>query len=154
MSLLRHALATLAYRAGKAVRDLPAEAAEYRAYPGSRSPVEILAHMGDLLDWAYAMASGAPVWRNSAPLPWPREVERFFAALGKFDSYLASGAQVHATEERLFQGPVADALTHTGQLAILRRLAGHPMRGENYFKAEITVGVVGLEQPPPTLEFG
>ncbi len=153
MSLLRHTLATLAYRAGKAVRDLPAEAAEYRVDPGSRSPAEILAHMGDLLDWAYAMASGAPAWRNSTPLPWLQEVERFFAALEKFDSYLASGSEVHATEERLFQGPVADALTHTGQLALLRRLAGQPMRGENYFKAEITAGVVGLDQAAPKLEF-
>jgi hypothetical protein len=154
MSLLRHSLATLAYRAGKAVRDLPAEAAEFRADAGSRSPAEILAHMGDLLDWAYAMASGAPAWRNSTPLPWPQEVARFFAALEKFDGYLASGAGVHSTEERLFQGPIADALTHTGQIALLRRLAGQPMRGENYFKADITTGVVGLEQPPPVLEFG
>ncbi|WP_321475446.1 hypothetical protein [uncultured Paludibaculum sp.] len=153
MSLLRHTLATLAYRAGKATRDLPEELAEFRIDDRSRTPAEILAHMGDLLDWAYAMASGVPSWHNSKPLAWPREMERFFAALKKFDDYLASGAPLHATEERLFQGPVADALTHTGQIAMLRRLAGRPMKGENYFKAHIQVGVVGVDQPAPRLEF-
>lgn len=138
--MLRHALATLAYRAGKVLRDFPEEAAEFRAGAGCRAPVEILAHMGDLLDWAYAMASGAPAWRDSPPLTWVEDRARFFAALQKFDDLLGSGAEVHVPEERLFQGPVADALTHTGQLAMLRRMSGAPVKGENYFKADIRAG--------------
>lgn len=154
MSMLRHTLATLAYRSGKVLRDFPVEAAGFRAGEGCRAPVEIVAHMGDLMDWALSMAEGAPAWRTSEAMAWPEEVARFFAALEKFDGYLASGAALGATEERLFQGPVADALTHTGQLAMLRRMSGAPVKGENYFRADIRVGVVGLEQAVAKLEFG
>jgi hypothetical protein len=80
-------------------------------------------------------------------------VARFFAALKEFDSYLASQAPLGFPSEKLFQGPVADALTHVGQIAILRRLAGAPVRGENYFKADITAGRVGAEQSGPRVEF-
>jgi hypothetical protein len=86
-------------------------------------------------------------------LPWEKEVERFFAALKKFDDYLASSEVVQAPLENLFQGPIADALTHVGQIAILRRLAGEPVKAENYFAAEIAVGRVGVEQTPPKKEF-
>jgi len=153
LSLLRHTVATLAYRAGKAARGAPAEFAGFRAAPGVRTPLEILAHMGDVLDWALSIASGKEAWKNSAPLEWDAEVARFFAALKAFDKYLASGKKLHATVERLFQGPVADALTHTGQLAILRRAAGAPIRGENYSKAEIVAGRVGAKQKAPNREF-
>ena len=151
--MLRHTVATLAYRAAKALRGAPAEFAAFRAAAGVRTPVEILAHMGDVFDWALSIAGGREKWKNSAPLPWDAEVARFFAALEAFDHYLASGKKVHAPVERLFQGPVADALTHTGQLTILRRLAGAPIRGENYSKAEIVSGRVGTQQNPPKLEF-
>jgi len=151
--LLRHMLATLAYRAGKALRGAPPEFAAYRADAASRAPVEILAHMGDLFDWALSLADGKQVWRDSTPLPWDGEVARFFAALGAFDERLESPEPVGVPLERLIQGPVADALTHTGQLAMLRRMAGAAMRGENYFVAEIVVGRVGLAQAPPAREF-
>ena len=153
VQLLRHTVATLAYRAGKAVRGAPQEFAQFRAAPGVRTPVEILAHMGDLFDWALSIARGKEAWKNSAPLEWDAEVARFFASLNAFDTYLASPDELHATVERLFQGPVADALQHTGQLTILRRAAGVPIRGENYSKAEIAAGRVGPEQPPPKREF-
>jgi len=153
LHLLRHALATLAYRAGKAVRGAPPAFAGFRAAPGVRTPAEILAHMGDLFDWALSIARGKEAWQNSAPLAWDAEVARFFAALKAFDDYLASGDTVHAPLERLFQAPVADALAHTGQLTILRRMAGAPIRAENYSKAEIVAGRVGAEQAPPRREF-
>ncbi|MGA7894037.1 MAG: hypothetical protein WCA49_12520 [Candidatus Sulfotelmatobacter sp.] len=150
--LFRHALSTLAYRAGKAVRNAPDSFAEFHGGEGLRTPSQILAHMGDLLDWALSIAKGKQAWQNSKPLPWAKEVERFFAALQKFDDFLASGAAVEAPLEKLFQGPVADALTHVGQLAILRRLAGAPVKRENYYKAEITAGRVGADQAAPKLE--
>ena len=152
-ALLCHSVATLAYRAGKAVRGAPPAFAGFRAAPGVRTPSEILAHMGDLFDWALSIARGKEAWQNSAPLAWDAEVARFFAALKAFDEYLASGDAVQASAERLFQGPVADALAHTGQLTILRRMAGAPIRAENYSRADIVAGRVGAEQTAPKREF-
>src|SRR3970040_1650719 len=102
--------------------------------------------MGDLFDWALSLAIGDQKWNDSTPLPWEQEVARFFKAVKRFDDYLASDAALGRACERIFQGPIADALTHVGQLAMLRRLAGDRVRGENYFKAEIEVGRVGLAQ--------
>jgi hypothetical protein len=151
--LLRHAVATLAYRGGKAVRGAPEGVADFRASEKTRTPVEILAHMGDLLDWALWLAKGKHEWRDSAPLPWDAETQRFFSSLEAFDDYLRSKEPLHFPPEKLFQGPIADALTHVGQLTMLRRLAGAPIRGENYFKADIVAGRVGAEQAVPIKEF-
>jgi hypothetical protein len=150
--LFRHALATLAYRGGKALRDAPAGFEDLHAAEGLRTPGQILAHMGDLFDWALSIAQGQQKWNDSKPLPWDREVERFFAALRKFDDFVASNEPAESFE-KLFQGPVADALTHVGQIAILRRMAAAPIRGENYHKAEITAGRVGADQAKPNREF-
>ena len=151
---LRHTLATLAYRAAKAVGEAPDGFREFRPAAGSRSAGEILAHMGDLMDWVLTQAQGAETWKDSAPLAWDAEAERFFAALTAFDAYLASGAELHAPPEKLFQGAIADALTHTGQIAMLRRLAGSRVKAENYARAEITVGRTDAEQAAPVREFG
>jgi hypothetical protein len=151
--VIRHTVATLAYRAGKALRGAPPEFAGYRADASSRTPAEILAHMGDLFDWALSMANGAQQWHNSTPLPWDQEVERFFAALQKFDERLASDEPLGETPEKLFQGPIADALTHTGQIAMLRRMASCKIPGENYHMADIVTGRVGLTQAAPRREF-
>jgi hypothetical protein len=151
--LLRHALATLAYRGGKAVRNAPEGFAVFHADEGVRTPGQILAHIGDLMDWALSMANGKREWQGSEPLPWEKEVERFFAALKTFDDFLASSEPMQAPPEKLFQGPIADALTHVGQIAILRRLARDPVKAENYYKAEISVGRVGADQAKPKLEF-
>jgi hypothetical protein len=151
--MLRHTIATLAYRGGKAVRGAPAGFAAFRAAPSSRTPAQILAHIGDLLDWALALAGGKHVWHDSAPLPWDQEVARFFGALAALDARLGSGQPLGFPEEKLFQGPVADALTHVGQITMLRRVAGSPVRGENYFLAEIAAGRVGPEQAAPRKEF-
>jgi len=151
--MLRHTLATLAYRGGKAMRGAPAEFADFRIQPGSRTPGEILAHIGDLFDWALALCDGKHVWHDWGALAWEQGVARFFAALEEFDRRLASGVELAVAPERLFQGPIADALTHVGQIGMLRRLAGSPVRGENYFKAEVAVGRVGAEQAGPKVEF-
>ena len=125
--LLRHCLATLAYRGGKAIRNVPNTFADFQAGEGVRTPGKILAHIGDLLDWGLSIAIGKRDWHDSKPLPWEKEVERFFAALKKFDDFLASTEPLQASPEKLFQGPIADALTHVGQVAILRRMAGEPV---------------------------
>jgi hypothetical protein len=151
--LLRHALATLAYRAGKAMRGAPESFAGHSTGEKGRTPAQIVAHMGDLMDWGLSIAEGKQAWHDSSPLPWGKEVERFFSALQRFDDFLASGAPLAVPAEKLFQGPVADALTHTGQLTMLRRMAGCSIRGENYFRAEITAGRVGPEQAAPAREF-
>ena len=149
--LLRHTLATLAYRGAKTLRDAPATFADFSG--AGKTPTQILAHLGDLLDWALSMADGTRKWNESKPLPWNQETERFFATLKRFDDYLASGSALQAPVEKLFQGPVADALTHVGQLAMIRRLAGAPIKAENYFAATIEVGRVGVDQIPPKRTF-
>jgi hypothetical protein len=129
--LLRHAVATVAYRANKTVLGAPASFADFSAEHSTRTPVTILAHAGDLFDWALTQARGAEAWSDSPPLAWEREVARFFDTLARFDAYLASEEPLAVPPERLLQGAVADALTHVGQLAMLRRLAGAPSHGEN-----------------------
>ncbi len=109
--------------------------------------------MGDLFDWATKLAAGTHEWRTAAPLPWNDEVDRFFAVLAKFDAVLAGESPLACPPEQLLQGPVADALTHVGQLAMLRRASGSPMIGESYFKAEITIGNVSKQLNPPAALF-
>lgn len=149
--LLRHLLATVAYRATRALEDAPESFADFDG--AGRRPVEILAHMGDLLDWALSMAQGESRWKPAPPMAWAEEQRRFFASLGALDGYLASGNDVHAPIDRLMQAPVADALTHIGQLAMLRRLAGSPTRGENFYLANIAAGRVDERQPQPVRPF-
>lgn len=151
--MLRHTVATLAYRGGKAVSNAPVDFTTFRVNETTRTPGEILAHIGDLLDWGLCIAKGEYVYKESPPLPWEEEVARFFAALKEFDSYLASDAPLGYPAEKIFQGPIADALTHVGQISMLRRMAGAPVRGENYFKAEIVIGRVGREQSTKRREF-
>ena len=152
-ALLRHTVATAAYRGGKAVRDAPASLAAFSGDASERTAVKILAHLGDLYDWALTQAKGAEAWHDSTPLAWDREVERFFAALQRFDDYLASDAPLAVTPEKLFQGAIADSLTHIGQIAILRRLGGAKMKSENYSRSDIVAGRVGNDQTAPKREF-
>jgi hypothetical protein len=152
-SFLRHTLATIAYRGAKPLRDAPASfgTTEIGGYP--RTPVMILAHINDIFDWALSLARGKSAWSASTPKEWSAEVTRFFVGLKAFDVYLASAEPLHETPEKLFQGPIADVLTHVGQLSLLRRMAGHPVKAENYHKAAIASGQVGRDQPAPKLEF-
>ena len=151
--MLRHTLATLAYRGGKTVRDVDPKFGNYQAGPKTRTPVEILAHVGDLLDWALCLADGKRDFHESKPLRWDNEIDRFFAALEALDCRLAVDTPLGFPAEQIFQGPIADALTHIGQIAMLRRIAGRPVRGENYFMADIVAGRVGPKQSTPRKEF-
>ena len=148
-TVLRHTLATVAYRGGKAIRTAPPDFANYGGPDSSRTPVKILAHIGDLMDWALSMAEGQREWHDSIPLDWEKECDRFFIALKRFDDFLASDQPL----QKLFQGPVADALTHVGQIAMLRRMSGAAIKGENCYVADIAVGRVGKDQPTPNRDF-
>ena len=152
-SLLRHTVATVAYRGGKAVRSAPAGFADFKNCETTRTPAQMLAHIGDLYDWALSIARGAEKWNNATPLPWEQECARFFTALKVFDDYLASGQPLQATPEKLFQGPVADSLNHIGQINMLRRMAGLPIKGESYYRAEVVSGRTGADQAAPRREF-
>lgn len=149
--LLRHTLATLAYRAARALDGAPDSFAGFAG--AGRMPVQILAHMGDLLDWALTAAVGKEQWRAAQPRQWKQEKQRFFESLQALDSFLGSDGELKAPIDRLMQGPVTDALTHVGQLAMLRRLSGSPTRGENYFVAAIVTGQVGANQPAAVQPF-
>jgi hypothetical protein len=151
--MIRHALATLAYRLGKVLRGTPADFRDFQAAPSVRTPGQILAHIGDLMDWALAQVEGRKDWHTSEPLLWDREIARFFTALAALDQRIAVDGLGTARAEKLFQSAIADALTHTGQLALLRRMAGIPVRPENYVAADIVEGRVGAEQSPPRAEF-
>ncbi len=150
---LRHTLATLAYRGGKAIRATPENFSEFRAGETTRTPGQILAHIGDLLDWALSQAAGQEKWHNAKPQSWDEGVHRFHTALQAFDDYLASKKPLKHAAEKIFQGAIADALTHVGQISLLRRLAGAPVRGENYNRADIAAGRVGPAQSAPRMEF-
>ncbi len=149
--LLRHTLATLAYRTTRALENAPLHFADFDG--AGRKPVQILAHMGDLLVWSLSIALGSPTWHSTQPLEWNQEEQRFYRSLASFDAFLASKSTLHAPIERLLQGPIADALTHVGQLAMLRRMAGKPVRGEDFYQAAVTIGQVGSVQPAPVKSF-
>ncbi len=151
--MLHHTLATLAYRAAKTLRGAPANFENFRAATTSRSAAEILAHMIDLLDWSRRAADGQTGWRASHPESWDNQIAKFSAALKAFDDRLATRTPLASSPEKFFQEPIADAFTHVGQLATLRRLAGSGARGEDYFSAEIAAGRVGMDQAPPIREF-
>jgi len=151
--MLRHTVATLAYRGRKALTGAPKGFSEFSVGDTTRTPGQILAHIGDLLDWGLSLAKGAEKWRNSEPVSWDKGTARFFASLEAFDACLASRKPLGCPAEKLFQGPIADALTHVGQISMLRRLAGGPVKGENYQRASIEVGRVSANQPAPKMEF-
>ncbi len=151
--LLRHTVATIAYRGRKALAGAPEGFSQFRIGETSRTPGEILAHICDLFDWANWLMKGEHMYNESTPGEWAADVDRFFAGLEKLDAWLASEEPLGRSPELLFQGPIADSLTHIGQIALLRRIAGAPVRGESYLRADITVGKVGPDQPAPNWEF-
>ena len=138
--LLRHLLAALAFRARIAVAGAPPDFAAFKLDETVRTPAELLAHLGDLLEGSLYLMRGEFVHLNSSPRVWNEEIERFFAAAEAFDSYLASDAPLGQPIEKIMQGPIADALTHVGQIVMLRRIAGSPVKSEGYFAAEIVAG--------------
>jgi hypothetical protein len=133
-------VATVAYRGGLAISDVPTDFAAFRPHETTRTPGEILSHIGDLLQGSLHLVKGEMVYLNSPLLPWNEEVARFFAAVKDLDSYLASEAPLAYPVERFVQGPIGDALTHVGQIVMLRRMAGKPVTTASYFTAEIVAG--------------
>jgi hypothetical protein len=150
---LRHTIATLAYRCSKTLRDAPADFALFKTDQTVNTPLFLLSHIADLLEWALTATRGEPKYPATIIEDWKLEKQRFYSALKALDDFLASEVVIEASLEKIFQGPIADALTHTGQLAMLRRMAGSPIKGENYFVADITTGLVSEDQPAPRREF-
>ena len=151
-AVVRHLVATLAYRVAKVLRDVEPGFAQASFGESTRKPVLIVAHMADLMAWAISLTRGAYDWKALGSDDWDVEVARFFDNLTALDLELASNA-ANVSIEKLIQGPLADALTHVGQLAMLRGMAGLPLRPESYARAEIVAGRVGLEQARPGREF-
>jgi hypothetical protein len=149
-SLLRHFLAALAYRTQKALRDAPIEFGDYRAAEGVRTPSELVRHMTSVLGYARTYFIGGQY--RPEPLPsLNEEIIRFHEMLEDVAGHIEAGMPLKEgiTEERLLQGPFSDAMTHAGQLAMLRRLAGVPVPPENFIVAEITPERLGINQSEP-----
>jgi hypothetical protein len=148
-ALLRHFLAALAYRAQKALRGAPAGFGDFRAGPGSRTPAELVRHITSVLGYARTFFVGG----RYRPEPEPdlgNEVRRLHAMIADLAAHLERGDTMNGTTpSRLLQGPFADAMTHVGQLAMLRRLAGSPVPPENFIVAHIDPANLGPDQPPP-----
>jgi hypothetical protein len=151
--LIRHSIAVLAYRGGKPLRGAPAGFASYETGPGGNTPLAILTHLGDLMDWALTHVKGEPKWAGARAHSWDEQVARFYTSLAALDAYLAGDQPIRCDVKRLLAGPIADAINHVGQLMMLRRMAGSPVYGENYFVADIETGRVGPDQSPPVKPF-
>ena len=150
---LRQMAATLAYRAAKVLRDAPADFGTRSFGDSTRQPVKIVSHMADLMTWGVSMAGGGQEWKPAGGNHWQAEVDRFFAGLAALDAALSADGEFKGSIDKIVQGPLADALTHVGQLAMLRGMAGTPVRPESYARAVITAGRVGLDQEAPRAEF-
>ncbi len=148
--LLRHFLAALAYRTQKALRDAPASFGDFRPQEGVRTPAELVRHMTSVLGYACTLFIGGRY--RADPLPTlDAEIARFHGMLETLAAHIASSEPLvnGVTTERLLQGPLADAMTHAGQLALLRRLAGAPVPPENFVFADIDPRRLGREQAGP-----
>ena len=152
-ALLRHTIATLAYRGGKAIRGAPESFSSFKIGDPPKTPGQILAHIGDLLDWAITLCDGKQAWQHLKPQTWAQDTARFHETLRRLDDRIAARRRSRRVGRGVFQGPIADALTHVGQINMLRRLAGVPIRGENYHQAEIVAGRVGADQTAARKEF-
>jgi hypothetical protein len=149
--LLRHFLAALAYRTQKAIRGADIQFAVFDAGNGVRTPHELICHMRSVLGYARTFFIGGE-YPRPRPADWGRDVHAFHAMLEDLNGRLASGEELHGiTEEQMLQGPFADAMTHAGQLAMLRRLYGEPVPAENFIFAAVSAENVSNEQPEPNL---
>ena len=150
--LVRHELAALAYRFAKAVRDAPDGFAAFEAGAGVRTPLALVHHMNGVLGYVGITIAGGDVrGRYAHPRHgWEGELDALHAKLAELDAYLAGHPEVPAERlARALQGPLADAMTHVGQLALLRRMAGSPIPAENFYLADVRAGRVGADQAPP-----
>ena len=147
--LLKHALAAIAYRAQKAVTGAPESFADFRAGPGVRTPHQLVRHMSDVLGYA-RMTFSEGQWRAHTLPTFAEEIARFHEQLEMLGQAIAGEEFLKFTPDQLLQGPIADTMTHVGQLAMLRRLSGSPIPPENFIVADIETGNVGADQAPPT----
>jgi hypothetical protein len=148
-ALLRHLLAALAYRTQKAMRGAPADFGDFRAMTGVRTPSELVRHMRSVLGYARTFFVGGRYIAEEEP-SFDAEVRHFHDMLGDLASYLERGDPLTGTTHaQLLQGPLSDAMTHAGQLALLRRLASSPIAPENFIVAAIDPDNLGPNQPPP-----
>ncbi|HUR96717.1 MAG TPA: hypothetical protein VMZ26_01490 [Pyrinomonadaceae bacterium] len=147
--MLRHFLAALAYRTQKAVRGAPDSFADFEAGNDVRTPKELVRHITSVLGYARTFFIGGEY--RPEPLPTFRdEIQRFHAMLADLGEHLTDGTPLRAlTEEQLLQGQFSDAMTHVGQLAMLRRLHGDPVRSENFIHAAISPENLSIDQPDP-----
>ncbi len=146
--LLSHSVAAIAYRTHKAIHGAPAGFGSFKAGPGVRTPQQILRHMSDVLGFASTFYTGGR-WRAHLKPSWSEEVDRFYEVLGVLRQHILDDELKGTTPERLLQGPLSDAISHSGQLAMLRRLAGSPIPPENFIEADIHEDRVGADQAPP-----
>jgi hypothetical protein len=149
-ALLTHFLAALAYRTQKALRGAPDNFGSFRIKDGVRTPSELVRHMTSVLGYARTFFVGGSYWPD--PLPTlSDEIERFHQMIELLAQHLRNGDSFlnDITEERLLQGPLADAMTHAGQLAMLRRLVGDPVPPENFIVAQIKSDSLGIDQADP-----
>ena len=131
-ALLKHFLAAIAYRTLKALRSAPSSFPDFRAGRTCGRPHELVWHMTGVVGYARTLFAGGE-WRPARMDGFAEEVRRFHDVLADLATIIGSGAaRQEATFERLIQGPLADAMTHVGQLAMLRRLAGSPVEPENF----------------------
>jgi hypothetical protein len=151
--VIRHSVATLAYRAEKALRDVPPGFPEFRASPNSRSALALVAHLGDLMEWAERMTRGETRWQAVPQTSWDAATDRFFRGLAVLDAALTESRPESKRHEVTFQGPIADALTHVGQLTMMRGMIGAPVRPESYARARIAPGRVGRDQDSERSEY-
>lgn len=145
--LLRHLVATIAFRATVALRDFPEAATDTAPADGGRTPRALLAHLADVMQWSALLVRGAGRPRRTSDEVWGAAADRFYRGLAELDAALADGASPALDVDALVHGPLADALTHVGQLLLLRRLAGAPAAPQRYLTADVRTGVVGPEQP-------
>ncbi|HYH81947.1 MAG TPA: hypothetical protein VEX86_19230 [Longimicrobium sp.] len=147
--VLRHFLAALAYRTQKALRGAPPEFADFSAGAGTRTPRELVRHMASVLGYARTFFIGG-IFQPVPLESFEDEIERFHAMVADLGGHLARGTTLRELSyDQLLQGPFSDAMTHAGQIAMLRRLAGSPVESENFLFAEISADRLGSSQPPP-----
>ena len=147
--LLQHFLGALAYRTQKALRDAPESFADFRIAPTARTPFELVWHMTGVIGYARTFLNGG----EFAPprlAAFADEVKRFHETMAALsDDFGNTSLTPRITDAQFLQGPLADAMTHAGQLAMLRRLHGSPVPSENFIFAKVSAGNVGHEQPLP-----
>jgi hypothetical protein len=147
--MLRHFLAALAYRTQKALRGGPESFANFSAGSNARTPHELIVHMRSVLGYARTFFIGG-IYPQPVPEDWEKDIEAFHEMLGDLGRYLDSDTPLqNTTEERMLQGPFSDAMTHAGQIAMLRRLAGSPVASENFIVADVSPDNLSASQPDP-----